>query len=356
MIGRNARVRRVLICEDSLTYAAALARALRRDPGIEVVAVCGSAETAIARLKLEPRPDLVTMDLELPGISGSEAIEQIMDLAPTPIIALAGGVGYGSRTARAVLAAGALAAVPKDDLDLLDSDSEGSKDLRHRVKVLAGVPVVRHERAGLGHSATTPAAPAPAAILEPSASVIGVAASAGGPQALAAVFAGIPATFPIPILVVQHTIEGSGGSFTRWLDGQVPLSVRVAPNGGEAAPGIWIAPDAAHLSLDGARRMLVDPNTDAGFYRPSADVLLRSLAACAGRGAVAVVLTGMGRDGAEGLAAVRRAGGLTIAQDEATSDLCGMPRAAAERGAQLIMAPDDIGRVLRALRPAVQAS
>jgi two-component system chemotaxis response regulator CheB len=218
------------------------------------------------------------------------------------------------------------------------------------------VPVIRHPRAGLSHGRRTPEAPASAATLEGSTSVIGVAASVGGPQALAAVFAEVPGTFPIPILVVQHIVEGFGEGFTRWLDGQVPLAARVAPDGGEAGPGIWVAPDGAHLTLDGAGRLVVDPHTDAGLHRPSADVLLRSLAARAGRDAVAVVLTGMGRDGAEGLDAVRRAGGLPIAQDEASSGVYGMPRAAAERGAELILAPDEIGRVLRALRPVAPVS
>jgi two-component system chemotaxis response regulator CheB len=344
-------VRRVLICEDSQTYAAGLSRLLRRDPEIDVVGVCVSAEEVIARLsQLDPKPDLVTMDLELPGMSGGEAIEQIMSVLPIPILVLSGSVERGSQRALAALAAGALDAVPKDGLDLLDLDSVPARDFRRRVKLLAGVRVIRHPRAGLSRRGPTRQAPAGTA------SIIGVAASAGGPQALAAVFAEIPGTFPIPILVVQHIAEGFATGFARWLDGEVPLRVRIAPDGGAAAPGIWMAPDGAHLSLDGADRLVLDTRTDAGLHRPSADVLLRSLAARAGSDAVAVVLTGMGRDGAAGLGEVRRAGGLTIAQDEASSVVFGMPKAAAESGAELILGPAEIGQRLRALRPLARVS
>lgn len=343
--------RRVLICEDSKTYAAGLTRLLRRDPEIDVVGVCSSAEDVIVRLsRLAPRPDLLTMDLELPGISGGDAIEQIMSVLPIPILVLSGSVERGSPAALAAVAAGALDAVSKDGLDLLDLDGERAQAFRRRVKVLSGVRVIRHPRARL--SRCRPAAPASAG----SASVIGVAASAGGPQALAEVLREIPGGFPIPILVVQHIVEGFAAGFARWLDAQVPLAVRVATDGAAADPGVWVAPDGAHLTLDGAFRMALDTRTDAGLHRPSGDVLLRSLAAHAGREAVAVVLTGMGRDGAEGLDAVRCAGGLTIAQDEASSAVFGMPRAAAERGAELVLGCAGIGRRLGALRPVARVS
>jgi two-component system, chemotaxis family, protein-glutamate methylesterase/glutaminase len=351
MSATDAPVLRVLICDDSLTYAAALARLLQRDPAIEVVEVCGTAEAAIARLsRISPRPDLVTMDLELPGMSGGEAIEQIMSAQPVPILALAGGVQPGSQTALAALAAGALDAVPKEGLDLLNPDSPRSRDFRRRVKVLSRIPVIRHPRAGLIDAWQA------AEAWGGTASIIGVAASAGGPQALAEVFAEIPAEFPIPILVVQHIVDGFGAGFARWLGGEVPLAVRVAADGEVPRPGLWIAPDGAHLTLGPAGRLRLDRYTDAGFHRPSGDVLLRSLAEHAGNQAVAVVLTGMGRDGADGLREVRRARGLTIAQDEATSAVFGMPQAAIERGAELILGAREIGRRLRALRLFARAS
>ena len=345
----SASGRRVLICEDSQTYAAGLSRLLSRDPDIEVIGVCSSAEETLARLAtVAVKPDLVTMDLELPGMSGGDAIEQIMNTQPVPILVLAGGVERGSSAALASLAAGALEVLSKEALDLRDPDGADARAFRGRVKVLSGVRVLHHPRAGLSRRSTPNGASAGRR-----AAVIGVCASTGGPHALAAALAEVPAGYAIPILVVQHMAAGFTESFTRWLDDQVPLPVRLAAPGA-AGPGIWVAPEGAHLVLEAANRLALDDGEHSGLHRPSGDVLLRSVAAGAGAGSVAVVLTGMGRDGADGLVEVKRAGGLTIAQDEASSAVFGMPKAAAERGAELVLAPADIGRRLRALRPVLE--
>jgi two-component system chemotaxis response regulator CheB len=340
-----AEVRRVLICEDSRTYAAGLTRLLARDPEIEVIGVCESAEETIVRLEQASRkPHLVTMDLELPGMSGGSAIEEIMNVAPVPILVLAGGVKPGSETALASLGAGALEVIAKDGLDLRDPGGADARAFRARVKLLSRVRVLHHPRAGLnrhGH--------APDAAAARSASVIGICASAGGPQALASVLAGLPATFPIPILIVQHIARGFAVGFADWLDEQVQPPVRLAV-AGHAEAGIWIAPAGAHLALAHDGRLLLDRHGVSGPHRPSGDVLLRSIATAAGANGVGIVLTGMGSDGAAGLADVRRAGGLTIAQDEASSAVFGMPKAAAERGAELVLPPARIAERLRALR------
>jgi two-component system chemotaxis response regulator CheB len=287
------------------------------------------------------------MDLELPGMSGVDAIEQIMSVFPMPILVLSGHVEHRSQNALHALAAGALDAMPKADFDLADPDGAAAQALRRRVKVLSGVRVIRHPRARLNQR------PAQASWTR-NASIIGICASTGGPQALAAMLAGIPATFPIPILVVQHICAGFVEGFAHWLDTEVPLRVQQAIPGERPEPGVWIAPEGGHLIVDGSGRFALDTTTSAGLHRPSGDMMLQSLAATAGRDAVAVVLTGMGRDGAEGLAEVRRAGGLTIAQDEATSAIFGMPKAAAESGSELVLALDDIAPHLRALRPVVK--
>jgi two-component system chemotaxis response regulator CheB len=339
----NRSVRRVLICEDSKTFAVGLSRLLERDLQINVIGVCETAEQVIARIPAL-MPDVVTMDLELPGMSGADAIEQIMGTSPVPILVLSGQVVRESHTALHALAAGALDAMPKADLDLSDPDNAAAHDLRRRIKLLSGVKVIRHPRAHM----TRRSAPAS---WSRSASVIGICASTGGPQALAAMLAEIPGTFPIPILVVQHIGAGFLDGFTRWLDAEVPLRVQLAVGGAEAQPGVWVAPEAAHLTVTRHGRIALDTTT-GGLHRPSGDMLLKSIAVAAGRTAVGVVLTGMGRDGAEGLADVRRAGGLTIAQDEATSAIFGMPRAAAESGSELVLPLDGIASHLQALRPA----
>ena len=336
---------RVVVCEDSRTYAAALSRVLSHDPDIEVVAICSTAEDAIAKL---PRldPHLVTMDLELPGMSGLQAVEQIMSSSPVPILVLSSHVGPASTNAAAALAAGALDALPKDDIDLRDAGNASAAALRHRVKLLSGARVIRHPRARLNSGRARSCEP------RGGVSAIGICASIGGPQALATLVRTLPASFPLPVLVVQHIASGFTAGFARWLGASAALPVRLAEDGAEPEPGVWIAPEGAHLVLAPSGRLAIDGKTATGLHRPSGDVLLRSLAESAGKDAVAVVLTGVGRDGAEGLKAVREAGGLTIAQDEETSVVYGMPKAAAERGADLVLPLAEIAGVLATLTPA----
>jgi two-component system, chemotaxis family, protein-glutamate methylesterase/glutaminase len=179
--------------------------------------------------------------------------------------------------------------------------------------------------------------------------VIGICASTGGPRALTEVIGRLPADYAIPILVVQHMTPGFTAGLVAWLDRELALPVHLASDGQALASGVWFAPDGAHLKLELPRRLGLDTDTVAGSHRPSGDVLLSSLARVAGAHAVAVVLTGMGRDGAEGLAAVAAAGGRTFAQDEQSSGIYGMPRFAAERGAKTVLAPAAIGDELATL-------
>jgi two-component system chemotaxis response regulator CheB len=180
---------------------------------------------------------------------------------------------------------------------------------------------------------------------------IGVCASTGGPAALAELLGALPADFALPLLVVQHIANGFVDGLVRMLDGAVALPVAMARDDVPLRPGVWLAPDDAHLTLTPARRMKLDRHTVRGRHRPSADLLLESLADVLGAGAVAVVLTGMGRDGAEGTAAVQARGGLVLAQDEASSSIYGMPRAAVQAGARPL-APSAIADVLCRLSPA----
>jgi two-component system chemotaxis response regulator CheB len=179
--------------------------------------------------------------------------------------------------------------------------------------------------------------------------VIAVAASTGGPPALDTVLTALPARFGVPILVVQHISTGFLDGLIRWLDDRTALPVRRARDGARVEPGVWFAPEDAHLVLDDEMHTRFDTQSVAGYHRPAADVLLSSVARAAGRHAVSVVLTGMGSDGAEGTAAIRGAGGLAIAQDQASAVIYGMPRAAAEAGAQLVLPLDAVGPTLSSL-------
>lgn len=332
---------RVLICEDSAVYAAGLRRALEYDRDITVAAVCPTAEEALAALPTA-RPDLVTMDIELPGMDGLTAVELIMGTRPMPIIVLSSHVGAGSDKAAAALAAGALDALAKDDLDLARPASMAGAAFRQRIRVISHASVFRHPRAH-----PMPAL-APVAARPRVASAVGICSSAGGPPVLAEILSGLAAGYQVPILVVQHISAGFTESLARWLDQKSPLPVRVAEDGQRAGPGVWIAPEGCHLVLNGNGLMTLDRTTILGHHRPSGDMLLTSIAAAAGRRGVAVVLTGMGNDGAAGTAAVHAAGGLAITQDEASSAIYGMPKAAFESGGDLALPPEQIVKTLAA--------
>jgi two-component system chemotaxis response regulator CheB len=314
-----------------------------------VVGVCASAEAAIDAMRRR-LPDLVTMDIELPGISGLEAVERIMGVAPVPILVLSGQVRRESRAAAAALAAGALDAVSKGSLDLLHPADAAAVAFRRRLVMLGGTRVIRHPR----RTHQTPLAIGSGAGRQ--AEVIGICSSMGGPHALLELLAALPPSFPIPILIAQHISTGFAEGLARWLDVSVPLPVRLARAGDRVELGVWLAPDDAHLQLGRQHRIELRAPTSGEHYVPSGDVMLTSLAAVAGADAIAVVLTGMGRDGAVGTALVRAAGGFAIAQDEATSAIYGMPRAAAEGGVDRVLPLGRIATELCALRRARAAA
>jgi two-component system, chemotaxis family, protein-glutamate methylesterase/glutaminase len=339
----TASALRVLMCDDSRVYAAALKQALEYDGDIEVAAVCDNAEAAIAALP-EVQPDLVTMDVELPGMNGLDAVGEIMSSRPLPILVLSAYVGRSGSQTAALFAAGALDVLAKDDLDLSDPAGVVAAAFRHRVRVLGEARVIRHPLARLSHRSdgTAPGRHA---------SVIGVCASLGGPQLLMFLLKALPADYPIPILIVQHIAAGFTEGLVDWLNQAAAVPVMLAEPGIRAVgPGVWLAPDGAHLTLTGAGRLALDRDTVAGHHRPSGDVLLGSIAEAAGRTGVAVVLSGIGRDGAAGAAAVRSSGGLAIAQNEESAAAFGMPKAAIDLGVGVVLPPGQIAARLLGLQ------
>ncbi len=325
---------RVLVCDRSAAYAESLAAFLGATGELEVVGVCATAEEALRAL---PRlgPDLLTIDLDLPGIGSERAIEEIMRSHPLPILALGGDVSRGSGRLETALAAGARDALPKSQIRLRDPRGPAAVALRHRLRRLAADRVARHTEVPPGN-----------------ATVVAVCASTGGPRALETVFTELPADFPLPILVVQHMGRGFMDGLLSWLDARAPLPVGVAQHRQPAGPGIWFPPEDSHLLLEPSMTLALDRDTVVGPHRPSADVLFESVAASAAAGAVGVVLTGMGHDGAKGVAAIRRQGGRAIAQDQESSAVFGMPRAAVEAGAQTVLPVASIAGMLRRLAKA----
>lgn len=336
---------RVLVCDESPDYAQSLAGFLGATGELEIVGVYGTGEETLAALE-RLAPDLITMDLDLAGMGGLRAIEAIMRARPVPIVVVSDAAGRGSERAAQALAAGALEALPKALLRLDDPAGPPAVALRHRLRRLA--------RNGAKRTPVPAATPSPSLTSRGTASVVGLCASAGGPAALELVLGELPADYPLPILVVQHITTGFMEGLVRTLDQRSRLPVRIASDGQDAGPGVWFPPDDAHLVLEPGMRLRLDRETVVGAHRPSADVLLQSIASTAGPCGLGVVLTGMGRDGARGVEAIRRSGGSVIAQDEATSAVFGMPRAAAEAGADTVLGlpqiPGALARLVEATR------
>lgn len=343
-LSASQEVCRILLCEDSLVYATALARFLEQDPDLRVVARCVSGEEAMERVP-SVRPDLVIMDVELPGIDGVEATRRLMASRPVPVLVISAHTARGSHRSLAALAAGAADARPKSDVPLQDPTGARAVAFRRYVKRLSAATIAR--RTSAQHAASRP--PRPWTGAEGPASVIGIAASTGGPPALRTVLAALPREFPLPIVVVQHIADGFLGGLIRWLDGEVPLPVGLAREGAVLGPGVWVAPDDAHVVAERDLVIRLDRETVAGYHRPAADILFVSLASAAGARATGVVLTGMGSDGAEGAAVIARCGGLTIAQDEPSSTVYGMPREAARLAGSRVLPLAAIGPTLRQL-------
>jgi two-component system chemotaxis response regulator CheB len=331
---------RVLVADDSELFRELLSRVVEEDGVLELAGLARDGEEA-ARLTREQRPDVITMDLEMPEADGYAGIARIMAETPTPILVLTATPSQAAGFKALSLGALDILEKPREDVDL----EEYGHLLRSRLRLLAGVKVIRHPR-GLRERRAGPSKRAQ----RPDVVVIG--ASLGGPRALSAILRKLPARFSVPIAVVQHIADGFTAGLASWLDQECALKVAEGVDGEPLRPGrVVLAPSGRHLVIEGGRVRLWDgPQVDT--FRPSVTPLFASAARHYGSRACGVLLTGMGRDGAEGLKAIHDEGGTTLVQDEATSAVFGMPRAAIELGAADRVLPlDDIPRVLQELVP-----
>jgi two-component system chemotaxis response regulator CheB len=320
--------RRVLLVEDSATVRGRLREVLESDPELELVGEASDGKRAI-ELCQQLRPDVVTMDMMLPVMSGLAATEYIMAHCPTPILIVSASINRGEvfKTYEA-LAAGAVDVLEKPRGN--EPDGSWERKYLQTLKLVSRIRVITHPRARLRR----PEAPPPDVSSYPPAPreyrLVAIGASTGGPGAIVEVLRGLPPDFRLPVLIVLHISEPFGAAFADWLDTQTSRAVAY-PNEGDllsAATGrVVMAPPGRHLLVQNGRfRLNREPERHS--CRPSVDVLFESLAHECGAATAACLLTGMGRDGAAGLLALKNSGALTIAQDEASSVVYGMPREA----------------------------
>ena len=340
---------RVLVVDDSAVTREILTALLNADPEIRVVGQASSGAEAV-EMTATLRPDLVMMDLLMPVMDGMEATRRIMARHPTPVLFLSSFFDKDGEYSRAdAIAAGALDVVEKPALMPDWRWQSSAAKLVEKVKSLSKIPVIAHI-----HGARKLLAKDEAQFEKfsgPAADIVVIGASSGGPRVIEALLSSLPSTFALGMMVVQHMTDGFTTSMLRWLQERCPLQVKIAEEGDAIVPRrVLFSPETLHLVAGIGGRVHLSNSAPVNGHRPSVDVAFSSVAKVYGSRCAGVLLTGMGCDGAAGLLAIREAGGVTIAQDEESSPIFGMPRAAIEmKAAQQVLPPAGIIRSLNAL-------
>ncbi|HKW88035.1 MAG TPA: chemotaxis response regulator protein-glutamate methylesterase [Candidatus Acidoferrales bacterium] len=356
---------RVLLVDDSAFMRKVLQEIVASDPQLEVV---GHAKDGLEAVSMADslKPDVITMDLNMPRMDGLQATEQIMSQNPRPIVVVSSESREGAASTLCALELGAIEFVPKPssgvDLDLRSVGDE----LNRKLKMAAKVHVVRTAaRVKSHHGGVRHAAPHPAATKGSGSSganrfpIVVIAASTGGPAAIMRLAPGFPEDLPAAVVVVQHMPPAFSSQYAIQLAEVTDLEVKEAEASETLRPGvIYICPGSHHLRVTAQGRVSLDDGPRIGGYRPCADVAMESAAAFAGSMTVGVVLTGMGNDASRGVQSIKTAGGIVLAQDEATSVIFGMPAEAIKTGAvDRVLALDQICAAIdKRLRQLVGAS
>lgn len=343
---------RVLVVEDSPVARELLVHILTSDPAIEVMGTAGNGAEAVAFLKRQ-RPDVITMDINMPRMDGFEATRRIMEVSPVPIIVVSASLDTREvATTFRAMEAGAVAALPLPYGIGHPEHEATARQLTQTVKLMAEVKVVKRwlSRPARSRSGVSPpeavVAGAPTEIR-----IVAIGASTGGPPVLKTILSGLPETFPAPLLITQHIAAGFVQGFVGWLAQACAFPVRVATPNEAVLPGhAYVAPDDLQMGITPSGRITLTDDPPEHGLRPSVSYLFRSVAAAYGQEAVGVLLSGMGRDGALELRAMREKGAVTIAQDKASSVVHGMPGAAIELDAvDYVLPPDGIISSLKTL-------
>lgn len=343
---------KVLIADDSPVARELLHHILSADADIDVVAFAKDGKEAV-ELARQRKPDVITMDIRMPKLDGLEATRMIMETCATPIVVVSASWRPEDveATFRSV-EAGAVAIVEKPvGIGHQEYERIATK-LRQTVKSMSEVKVItrRPRRLPRAPAPCVPTTPMLASEL-PDFKVVAIGVSTGGPPVLQTILSLLPEDFPVPLLIVQHIAAGFLKGMVEWLNGSTDLQVRIACDDEQALPGhAYFAPDGMQMGIARSSRLVVTDEGTEGGLRPSASYLFRSVADAYGENAVGVLLTGMGRDGAEELKLMKERGAVTIAQDQASSVVYGMPGEAARLGAATqVLPPEDIASTLQRL-------
>jgi two-component system chemotaxis response regulator CheB len=339
---------RVLIVDDSVLIRTVLSTMLMDVPGVKVVGQAANGQEAV-RMAIRLKPHVIIMDIRMPQMDGLEATRHIMNVCPTSIVVLSSSV-YASdyNIAFNAIAAGALTVIEKPH-GLGASDYEAvRKQLLMAVQLMAGVTVVGRPKSPSPDAQVGPMTALLQAMINRPIRVVAIGASTGGPPVIFSILNNLPKDFSIPIVIVQHIMPAFVPSMADWLNTKSNFPVHVAREGDQLAPGkVFLAPGNTHLTVQPRGILHLDGSDPIGGQRPSATRLFQSVAETFKTDAVGIVLTGMGEDGVDGLAAMSQAGAHVIAQDQKSSSVFGMPKAAIDRGiVDEVLSPDQIANRL----------
>ncbi|MFP4315769.1 MAG: chemotaxis response regulator protein-glutamate methylesterase [Desulfovibrionales bacterium] len=327
----------VLVVDDSAFMRKAISTMLGRDPQIEVVAIARNGEEALEKIRLH-NPDVVTMDIEMPKMDGLTALRRVMMESPRPVIMVSSLTSEGAEATLRAMELGAVDFIPKQLSKVSLEIIKIEESLRAKVKAVAH----RRFRASAQRRFST-ASPEvkkkftkPRVGTRPARDLVGIGVSTGGPPAVQKLLSGLSKDFPVPIVIAQHMPQAFTGPFARRLDAISSLAVKEAENGERLKNGtVYIAPGGQHTRLiQRMSHIAVEISSEPrdALYRPSASVLLHSLAECVGGRGLGLILTGMGNDGLEGIQVLKKRGGRVIAQSDATCVVYGMPKAIVDAG------------------------
>ena len=340
---------KVLVVEDSPVIREFLVHVLSSDPAIKVIGTASNGEEALSAVE-ETKPDLITMDIHMPKMNGLEATRRIMETHPAPIVIVSGSSNVREvATTFHAMEAGAVAFVDRPK-GIGHPDHEATaKELVQTVKLMAEVKVVKRWSRLRRDAVVTPVRPpvevrpAPAEI-----NLVAMGASTGGPLVLQTILSGLPNNYSVPVLVVQHMAAGFIKGFADWLTPTSALPIHIATQGEQVLPGrAYIAPDGFQMKVEMGGRLCLTEDEPENGHRPSVSYLFRSVARIYGPQAVGVLLTGMGKDGAEELRQMREKGAVTIAQDKDSSVVHGMPGEAVRlEAATYVFPPNRIAAAL----------